>query len=444
MKPIYFEAFLPYLMIKLNETQSMLPKFSPALRLALLYFIVGSLWILVSDEVVASMIGNDTQLLHKVQSVKGIGFVIFCSFLLFFVSRSSYRKISRSLQKSEEMLNRYKALGQATKEGIVDLDLVSDDAEINEQMQNFIDTKESKVENFSMIYRNRIHPDDLGRIAKNFEDTLNTNSNLWQVDYRYKMNGNKYHDMISRGYIIRDQDSKPFRIIAAVQDVTEVRNMRSALFQQELKHRQMLGQSIIKTQEEERNRWALELHDNVGQLLTVIKLYMEQMSIEPSKTSALLPKAQEMTEKVLNDIRQLSASMKPPEFSVTSLNEAIRQLVANIQRVKTFQFDLHLDSMCEKQLNDDHKLMIFRVVQEQLNNIIKYAQANHIAIHIETTAQKATIEIVDDGKGFDTSIIASGIGLRNIRSRLQVYAGQLEIDSSPGEGCKLIAEFGLV
>ena len=216
------------------------------------------------------------------------------------------------------------------------------------------------------------------------------------------------------------------------------------LFQQELKHRQMLGQSIIKTQEEERNRWALELHDNVGQLLTVIKLYMEQMSIEPSKTSVLLPKAQEMTEKVLNDIRQLSASMKPPEFSVTSLNEAIRQLVANIQRVKTFQFDLHLDSMCEKQLNDDHKLMIFRVVQEQLNNIIKYAQANQIAIHIATTAQKATIEIVDDGKGFDTSIIASGIGLRNIRSRLQVYAGQLEIDSSPGEGCKLNAEFGLL
>ncbi|MGZ8536669.1 MAG: sensor histidine kinase, partial [Flavisolibacter sp.] len=255
---------------------------------------------------------------------------------------------------------------------------------------------------------------------------------------------NKYHDMISRGYIIRDDNRKPFRIIAAVQDVTEVRSMRSALFQQELKHRQMLGQSIIKTQEEERNRWALELHDNVGQLLTVIKLYMEQMTIEPSKTSLLLPKAHEMTEKVLNDIRQLSASMKPPEFSVTSLSEAISQLIANIHRVKTFEFDLHLDGMCEKQLNDDHKLMIFRVVQEQLNNIIKYAHANHIVIRITTTNQKASIEINDDGKGFDTSIIASGIGLRNIRSRLQVYAGQLEIESSPGEGCSLYAEFVLV
>ena len=431
-------------MTKLKETPSMLQKFSPALRLALLYFIVGSLWILVSDKVVESFIGHDAQLYHKVQSLKGISFVIFCSFLLFFVSRSYYRKISRSLQKSEEMLNRYKALGQATKEGIVDLDLVSDDAEINEQMQNFIDLEGAKVENFSKKYRKRIHPEDLARITKNFQDTLNTDSNLWQVDYRYRMNGNKYHDMISRGYIIRDQNHKPFRIIAAVQDVTEVRNMRSALFQQELKHRQLLGQSIIKTQEEERNRWALELHDNVGQLLTVIKLYMEQMTLEPSKTSILLPKAQEMAEKVLNDIRQLSASMKPPEFTVTSLNEAIRQLIANIERVKNFHFDLHLDEMCEKQLNDEHKLMIFRVVQEQLNNIIKYAQANHIAIRIATTAHKATIEIIDDGKGFDTSIIASGIGLRNIRSRLQVYAGQLEIISSPGEGCRLNAEFGLV
>jgi two-component system sensor histidine kinase UhpB len=295
-----------------------------------------------------------------------------------------------------------------------------------------------------MKFRKRLHPDDLGRVIKNFEDTLKTTSNLWQVDYRYKMNGNKYHDMISRGYIIRDEDQKPYRIIAAVQDVTEIRNIRSALFQQELRHRQMLGQSIIKTQEEERNRWALELHDNVGQLLTVIKLYMEQMVIEPSKTATLLPKAQEMTDKVLNDIRQLSASMKPPEFNVTSLHDAIRQLLANIQRVKTYDFDLHIEELNEQQLNDDHKLMIFRVVQEQLNNIIKYAQADHIVIYIANTAQKASIEIIDDGKGFDTSVIASGIGLRNIRSRLQVYVGQLDIDSSPGEGCRLNAEFGLV
>lgn len=431
-------------MTKSNETPTMLQKFSPALLLALSYLVLGSIWILVSDFVLANLVGDNTQLYQKIQSVKGLSFVIFCSFFLFFVSQTFYKKISKSLQNSEEMLGRYKALGQATKEGIVDLDLTSDDAEINEQMQNFIGSTESKVQKFSKVYRKRIHPDDLIRIAKNFEDTLNTKSNLWQVDYRYKMNGNKYHDMISRGYIIRDQDQKPFRIIAAVQDVTEVRNMRSALFQQELKHRQMLGQSIIKTQEEERNRWALELHDNVGQLLTVIKLYMDQMTIEPAKTSILLPKAQEMTEKVLNDIRQLSASMKPPEFSVTSLNEAIRQLIANIQRVKSFRFDLHLEAMCEKQLNDDHKLMIFRVVQEQLNNIIKYAQANEIAINIATTSQKASIEIVDDGKGFDTSVMASGIGLRNIRSRLQVYAGQLELDSSPGAGCRLNAEFGLV
>lgn len=422
----------------------MFQKRSPALRLAILYFLVGTAWILLSDKLVVSLVGNDIDLVNKIQSAKGIFFVVFCSFLLFFVSQGYYRKISRSLQQSEELLSRYKGLGQATKEGIIDLDLLSDKAEINEQMRTFMQWDSFDVEHFSIKHRKRIHPEDLDRVVKNLEDTLETSSSLWQADYRYLISGDKYHDVISRGYIIRDPGQKPLRIISSLQDVTEIRNIKSAMFQQELKHRQLLGQSIIKTQEEERNRWALELHDNVGQLLTVIKLYLEQMTVEPLRLPALVSKATEMAEKALNDIRQLSATIKPPEFNITSLGETIGQLVANIQRVKTYDFNMQLDEMNETRLKDDQKLMIFRVVQEQLNNIIKYAQASEIAIRIISLNGIVSIEINDNGKGFDTTRVESGIGLRNIRSRLQVYAGHLNIDSEPGKGCRLSAEFSLV
>lgn len=220
--------------------------------------------------------------------------------------------------------------------------------------------------------------------------------------------------------------------------------IKLAMFHQELRHKQILGQSIIKTQEEERDRWALELHDNVSQLLTVIKLYLDQMSVEPSQSPALLTKAREMTQKALNDIRQLSASIKPPEFALVSLHTAIEQLLANILRVKQYEFILHLDNMNENELKDDQKLMIFRVVQEQLNNIIKYANASQITIRVITRSKKVSIEIIDNGRGFDTSKSKTGIGLLNIRSRLQVYAGHLTIDSEPGKGCRVSAGFSLV
>ena len=87
--------------------------------------------------------------------------------------------------------------------------------------------------------------------------------------------------------------------------------------------------------------------------------------------------------------------------------------------------------------------MIYRVVQEQLNNIIKYAQASFIEIFIRSSELNVQIEIRDNGKGFDTGKRKTGIGLRNIRSRLQVYSGSLSIESAPGSGCTLIAGFSL-
>jgi two-component system sensor histidine kinase UhpB len=100
--------------------------------------------------------------------------------------------------------------------------------------------------------------------------------------------------------------------------------------------------------------------------------------------------------------------------------------------------------MHEDNMKNEQKLMVFRVVQEQLNNIIKYAEAKEISIRIKTEDDVVRIEVNDDGQGFDTTKIESGIGLRNIRSRLEVYAGNLMIDSAPGKGSRLKAEFSLV
>lgn len=86
--------------------------------------------------------------------------------------------------------------------------------------------------------------------------------------------------------------------------------------------------------------------------------------------------------------------------------------------------------------------MIYRVVQEQVNNIVKYAEARSVEIKLDnTSSNQVLITVRDDGKGFDPEKVKTGIGLRNIQSRLQVYNGQMVIHSSPGNGCLLEASF---
>lgn len=122
--------------------------------------------------------------------------------------------------------------------------------------------------------------------------------------------------------------------------------------------------------------------------------------------------------------------------------ESIEKLSANINRLKPVSIELDNQSLNEGELENDKKLMIYRVVQEQINNIIKYAEARSVEIKLDNTSSNLVlISVRDDGKGFDPEKVRTGIGLRNIQSRLQVYNGSLKINTSPGNGCLLEASF---
>lgn len=421
----------------------MLPKRSPALRLAILYLLVSTAWILLSDRIVLRIIGNDVEELQVIQSIKGIMFVALGSILLFLVSRRYYRWLTRALSKTEDMLHRYQGLSEASKEGISDHDLRTDTALLNEQMRYFMQEPSHGVSGFEERHRKRIHPGDLDRVVRNYNETLATTSTLWQADFRYLLYDGKYHEVTNRGFILRDSYDQPLRIIYALQDVSELRNIRTAIYHQNVKHQLKLGQSIIDAQEQERHRWSTELHDNVCQILTVVKLYLEQVE-QHKGDGVLIHKAGEMTTKALNDIRQLSASIRPPEFKDTTLHQALDDLLASVERVKSYRITTDLHLLDETLLMNEQKMMIYRVVQEQLSNILKYADASSIDITIKTEAGEVFIEVADDGCGFDVGQATGGIGLKNIRSRLEVFSGSLLVEASPGNGCRLMARFSLV
>ncbi|MGN6494751.1 MAG: sensor histidine kinase [Agriterribacter sp.] len=120
----------------------------------------------------------------------------------------------------------------------------------------------------------------------------------------------------------------------------------------------------------------------------------------------------------------------------------MQALIANITRFNCFEFALCSHQFNEERLTHEQKLVLYRIIQEQLNNIIKHAAAKKVTITLSLDAiEQVHLIIHDNGRGFDQSKVKAGIGLRNITSRIQALKGHVDIQSIPGLGCKLTASF---
>ncbi len=416
---------------------------SPAVKLTLVYLVLSVIWILVSDKVAVSIAQNSAIRLEKIQSIKGLFFVGSLAFVLYFLSNKFYKDIQLANLKKEILEQSFSALNAAARNGIVDIDFVLGKVSVSEKMKFFISHPPSKPEEFITVFFNLIHPKDSRRIIKEYLTFLNSTSDLWKSEYRILASDHQYYNVISSLYFIRDKTTnQPVQLIGELQDITQLRNLQADYFAQQLKHKQKLALSIIKAQENERNRWAEELHDNVSQLLTVVNLYLDSIDLQDEKEKEKLRKAWKIVKDAQQEIRLLSASIKPPVFSEMSLKEAVERLIADITRIKTIDLLFRTNNLDESKLNEPQQLLIYRVIQEQLNNIIKYAEASTAEIEISMDHSDVIyISVTDNGKGFDTKSLKTGVGFRNVQSRLQLYKGRMDIHSAPGNGCKLWVTF---
>lgn len=414
----------------------------PAVKIATIYLVFSVCWILLSDAAVEQLTSS-TKMMLDLQNAKGLLFVFLSALLLFFIAARYYGRMQETLREKEEALARLTALNEAANEGLVDYHFETDTAVLNEQMRAFMGTASLRVKNFMAEQSNRVHPDDRERLARHLQDVLASDSFAWQDAYRYRGPEGDYRHVVSRGYLIREASTaNPVLMVYAMQDVTDIREANARYYRQQIEHRQQLTREIVKAQETEKNRWAEELHDNVCQLLAVAKLWLEQ-SLQDFGPAVPLQNAQDMVAKALNDIRQLSASIKPPELSVTGLCEAVDALLENLKRFSGAAFHLSIDQEVEQRLQEEQKVVVYRIIQEQVNNTLKYADAQNVWVRVSCENDRVSILVKDDGRGFSPDTKHPGIGLKNIGSRLQLYGGEMSVDSAPGRGCALHAVFNL-
>lgn len=216
------------------------------------------------------------------------------------------------------------------------------------------------------------------------------------------------------------------------------------LLQIELEEQQrLLTTATIKAQERERAEIGRELHDNVNQVLTSIKLYTELCIDDPVQNAPLMKRSVGLLQSCISEIRTLSKRLSAPSLGNIQIKDSIRELVEHVTATQVFEVVLDADITTQVSISEELHLAIYRIVQEQLTNILKYAQATLVTIFFDLVDNALMVKISDNGKGFVPSQKKGGIGLSNMATRAKSLGGTLSVNSSPGLGCVIISMFPL-
>lgn len=231
-------------------------------------------------------------------------------------------------------------------------------------------------------------------------------------------------------------------VLTIAQNVTEKLELGRALEEERNAQHQQLTEAIITAQETERAELSKELHDNVNQLLGASRLYLSAAkNSSPSRKTDLIDKSSGYILDAIEEIRRLCKNLASPLQRLLTLETALLSLAEDLMYVYDLSIKVEVNHFESARLHDKFRLNIYRIVQEQLNNIIKHANAANVTIVLSATGNSIRIEITDDGEGFDTTLQRKGIGLANIQSRAELYNGTMEVVSAPGKGCRLVVEF---
>ncbi len=219
---------------------------------------------------------------------------------------------------------------------------------------------------------------------------------------------------------------------------TEVRLQQTLKAQQEEATR-----SVLDAEEAERRRIAADLHDGVGQILSIallnLKQFQERIRFSRGEDYAmeLIVNAEELVRNSYDEMRDISHQMMPNVLIKSGLAQSVREF---LHKLESENIRINLDIVgLQERLDNQTETLLYRCIQESVNNVVKHAQANHLSIQIVKDEDGISVTIEDNGIGFDpqNQNFTSGIGLKNIESRVSLLKGTLELDSVPGKGTLL-------
>ncbi len=358
---------------------------------------------------------------------------------------SNQRSPDNAVQRLQTATELYKFVTEITNDCLWEWDLHTDEI-------FWIDGGHKRVFGYPIentlvpksFWKNCIHPDDKVRVLTKLNKAINGKTGcIWEDEYRYKNSSGNYLYVHDRGHIVFDEDNTATRIIGATQDI----NVR-VLLEKELAEQKRLQQieitgAVLTALENERASIGNELQENLGQMLAVAQMYLQMANKYEEQKETRIDQSISFIQNVINEIRKISKELVIPANHIISLPENIKILVEDITAVNLINIEFHETAFSDHDLKDSLVLTIYRIIQEQINNILKHSNATAASITLSRSEGEIKLEVSDNGIGADLAKESKGVGMINIKSRVELHHGNVILQSQPGKGFKMKAIFSL-
>lgn len=238
---------------------------------------------------------------------------------------------------------------------------------------------------------------------------------------------------------LKNEKGETINFISIQENITDRILLEQEIKLERINNQKKITDSIIIAQEKERIEIGQELHDNINQMLASAKIFLSTIH----QDDPIFLKVENILSEAINEIRRMSHTLVLPADLNTSLKDLINTIVTEFNDIGNVSIHTSFDNFNEYEIPQNMKLNLYRIFQIQLSNIFRHAEAANIWITLERKGKSIKLEIADDGKGFDPNIKTNGIGLMNLRTRAALFDGRVEVNTSPGKGCKVLAEMTL-
>ncbi len=305
---------------------------------------------------------------------------------------------------------------------------------INSQFQK--ELKASVIKIMHQTWFDYIHPDDLEICRHSLACAVLTGRQA-SAAVRLKSRTDKIFNWEISQMAGDEPAGERFLVVERLWKTTE-KNANPVPHEDSPNFGRIVNEAILRAREHERTTIGQELHDNINQILFTSKLYLDLIKPTGHDQIVLKIKTEAFILMAIDEIRKLSKGLVSPRLMDGGLIPCVRNLVDDLMLAAVFHTDFSARNEQEiEEIEYNIQVTLFRIIQEQVKNIIKYSNAQQVSLQLWAAEEQVHLLIEDDGIGFVPGQVSRGIGLTNIYDRARLVNGNVEIDTAPGKGCKL-------
>ncbi|MBP1932699.1 PAS domain-containing sensor histidine kinase [Ammoniphilus resinae] len=250
---------------------------------------------------------------------------------------------------------------------------------------------------------------------------------VWKGEIKNRAKDGTYYWVDTTIVPFLDVEGVPYQYLAIRSEITERKRVEEEL--------QRMTAELMRVQEEERKRVSRDLHDGIGQSMYTLLITIDRLAQEVAGDHPILQDIRTQAENIVNDIRSISWELRPSVLDDLGLVPALRSY---IQRFIEFHgINVHLECTLKKRLSIQIETAIYRIIQEALNNIRKYAGVKEAYVYVLDCEKYLEVRIEDQGEGFSPETSVKGVGLFSMQERAKAVEGQMDITSQPEKGTKI-------